>query len=168
MYYRILSNQDLIGIRVLTQTVIRALDTPEWWMPVLSDERHYFDNTWTVLNGCFLNDGTMVGSSGLFMNPEECAEHALEAELDPVTTAELSHCMVLAPFRGRNIMLRMNMDLIDYAKMRAKTDLVAAVHPDNAGMIKSLVMLGMKPDRTMDDGRQRYTIFRMKLGGGSR
>lgn len=163
MYYRILENQDLIGIRVLTNTVLTALDNREWWMPVLSDERHYFDNTWTVFKGCFLNNGTMVGMSGLFMNPEECAEHALEAELDPLTTAELSRCMVLSPFRGRSIMLRLNTDLIDYAKMRAKTDLVAAVHPNNAGMIQSLIMLGMKPQVTIDDGRQRYTIYRMKI-----
>ena len=83
MYYRILENQDLIGIRVLTNTVLKSLDNRAWWMPVLSDERHYFDHTWTVLEGCFLNDGTMVAMSGLFMSPEECAEHALEAELDP-------------------------------------------------------------------------------------
>ncbi|MBR1633963.1 MAG: hypothetical protein IJ682_02755 [Lachnospiraceae bacterium] len=163
MYYRILGNQDLIGIRVLTDTVIKALDKKEWWRPVMSEERHYFDQTWTFLNGCFLNDGTMVAMSGLFMNPEECAEHALEADLDPVTTAELSRCMVLGPFRGRKITLRLNMDLIDYAKMRAKTDLVAAVHPDNAAMAQSLIQLGMKPERNMDDGLQKYVIYRMKL-----
>ena len=163
MYYRILENQDLIGIRVLTNTVLKSLDNRAWWMPVLSDEKHYFDHTWTVLEGCFLNDGTMVAMSGLFMSPEECAEHALEADLDPVTTAELSRCIVLYPYRGRNIMLRLNTDLIDYARLYVKKDLIAAVHPGNAGMIQSLIALGMKPDRTMDDGRQRYTIYRMKL-----
>lgn len=163
MYYRILQNQDLIGIKVLKSTVLKALDKREWWMPIASNERNYFDHSWTVLEGCFLNDGTMVGVSGLFMSPIECAEHALEAELDPVTTAELSLCMVLAPFRGRHIMLRLNMDLIDYARLRAKSDLIAAVHPDNAAMIQSLTELGMRNLVSIDDGMHQYTIFRMKI-----
>ena len=163
MYYRILQNQDLIAIKVLASTVLKALDTPEWWMPIYADERSFFDHSWTVLEGCFLNDGTMVAASGVFMNPVECAEHALEAELDPVTTAELSFCMVLGPFRGRRVMLRLNMDLIDHARLRAKTDLIAAVHPDNAAMIQSLTLLGMRNEVTIDDGMHKYTIYRMKL-----
>ena len=163
MYYRVLQNQDLIGIKVLGSTVLKALDHREWWMPIASDEKGYFDHSWTVLEGCFLNDGTMIGVSGLFMSPIECAEHALEAGLDPVTTAELSLCMVLAPFRGRRVMLRMNMDLIDHARLRAKTDLIAAVHPDNAAMIQSLTLLGMRNEVSIDDGLHQYVIYRMKI-----
>ncbi len=166
MYYRILKKQDLIGLKVLTGTVVKALGrklAKEWWVPILAEEKYFFDNTWTYVNGCFLDNGTMIASSGLFMNPQECAEHALEADLDPVTTAELSRCVVLEPFRGRNIMLRLNMDLMDYAKMYEKKDLICAAHPDNMGMEQSLLHLGMRPETTIDDGMHRYTIYRLKL-----
>ncbi|MBR1629496.1 MAG: hypothetical protein IJ679_09605 [Lachnospiraceae bacterium] len=163
MYYRILTSRDLIAMKVLTSSVVKALDSKEWWVPILSEEKHFFDHTWTVINGCFLDDGTMIGVSGLFMNPVECAEHALEADLDPLTTAELSRCLVLSPFRGRNIMLRLNMDLTDYAKLYEKTDLIAAAHPNNLGMEQSLLHLGMRPETTIDDGIHQYVIYRMKL-----
>ncbi len=163
MYYRILKNQDLVSLKVLTNTVVKALRPKEWWMPILSEEKHFFDRTWTLMNGCFLNNGTLIGASGLFMNPQECMEHALEADLDPLTTAELSRSLVLSPYRGRKIMLRLNMDLLDYAKLSAKTDLIAAAHADNHSMEQSLIHLGMRPETTVDDGMHRYVIYRMKL-----
>ena len=164
MYYRELGRQDVIAFRVLQDTVVRSLQRRDFWTPIKSDERLFFDQVWTYFQGCFGNDGKLIAVSGLFLNPKDCAYDAYEIGLDPDTTAVISRTMVLAPFRGKQIALKMNDRLLMRAQaFGGKKDVILATHPDNLPMNLSAVKLGMKVETRYLEKVPPVVYYRMKI-----
>jgi RimJ/RimL family protein N-acetyltransferase len=141
----------MINTRVLTESdsdsldnLIKAIETniehEDWWLPVTKKARSmFFDGKSAVLVGAFNEDNKLVAACGLFF-----FEVLSDTNVSTLNTdlAEIGRCMVLPEYRGENLMLRLNRELVERARELGKKNIVATSHPDNKASCRSLEHLG--------------------------
>ena len=127
--------------------IIRAnLSNPEWFMPFSEENmRHTFDKDSTlVVYGAFV-DGVLAAISLFDTNEEEFKELSVVANVGlDKKGAELGGSMVLPQYRGQNLMLDINNELVSVAKEMGLNYFVATVHPDNVASNRSVQKMGME------------------------
>jgi RimJ/RimL family protein N-acetyltransferase len=137
---RVLTESDSESLDKLIKTIESGIERKEWWMPITKKARSmFFDGKSAVLLGAFNEDNELVGACGLFFFEvlSETNVSTLNANL-----AEIGRCMVLQEYRGNNLMLRLNQELVEIAKSLGKRNIVATSHPDNKASCRSLEQLG--------------------------
>jgi RimJ/RimL family protein N-acetyltransferase len=137
---RILTESDSDSLDNLINSIEGNLEKKEWWLPVTKKCRSmYFDGKSAVLIGAFNEDNKLIAASGLFFFEilSETNVSTLNANL-----AEIGRCMVLPEYRGENLMLKLNRELIEKAREMGKRSIVATSHPDNKASCRSLEQLG--------------------------
>jgi RimJ/RimL family protein N-acetyltransferase len=136
---RILTESDAVALDNLIDVIENNLEHKEWWMPISKKSRSlFFDGKSAVIMGAFDGD-KLVASSGLFFF-EVLSETNVSTLNDEL--AEIGRCMVLPEYRGDNLMLKLNRELVTKARELGKKGLVATSHPDNAASCRSLETLG--------------------------
>jgi RimJ/RimL family protein N-acetyltransferase len=134
-----LTESDAASLDGLIDTIEGNLEHKEWWFPVTKKARGmFFDGKSAVLVGAF-DEGKLVAAAGLFFFEvlSETNVSTLNEEL-----AEIGRCMVLPEYRGDNLMLKLNRELVAKARELGKKSLVATAHPDNIPSCRSLETLG--------------------------
>ena len=131
--------------RLLNRKVREALNDTSWFMP-LSEKNidNMFDPSSTLVVYGAIVDGTLAAVS-LFDTCKEEYQPLAEAVNVPCCQkgAELGASMVLPQYRGQNLMLAINTQLISAAKEMGIEYFVATAHPDNLASNSSLKKLGM-------------------------
>lgn len=140
----------MISIRTLTEGDASSLDEvideiegnlehKEWWFPVTKKARSmFFDGKSAVLVGAF-DGGKLVAACGLFF-----FEVLSDTNVSTLNEglAEIGRCMVIPEYRGDNLMLKLNRELVAKARELGKKSIVATSHPDNVASCRSLEALG--------------------------
>jgi RimJ/RimL family protein N-acetyltransferase len=137
---RILGENDSDSLDKLINAVVSSMEHKEWWVPISKKSRSMFlDGKSAILIGAFNDKNELVAASGLFFFEllSDTNVSTLNNEL-----AEIGRGMVLPEYRGDNLMLKLNRELIDKARELGKRSLVATSHPDNKASCRSLEQLG--------------------------
>jgi RimJ/RimL family protein N-acetyltransferase len=136
---RVLTESDAAALDDLIEVIESNLEHKEWWLPITKKSRSlFFDGKSAVLMGAF--DGNkLVAASGMFFY-EVLSETNVSTLSDEL--AEIGRCMVLPKYRGDNLMLKLNRELVAKARELGKKGLVATAHPDNIASCRSLETLG--------------------------
>lgn len=141
--FRQLEQDDSESLYMLINDIECSLPDATWWLPIKKTaQEHFFDKSWTIFYGAFDKD-KLVAASGLFINPYEYAECAIQLGLNLDKTAEIGRCMVLPDYRGHNLMFMLNKLLIEEALKLDRSTIIATAHPNNISSNKSLIKLGM-------------------------
>ena len=135
-------HKDFVNInKVIRETITNS----SWFMPISIDHlENIFDaNSTLVVYGAEV-DGKIACVSAYDTDKEEWCEltRALGIESDKV--AEIGCSMTLPEYRGKNLMHKVNLELVKDAKQKGFEYLVATAHPDNVASNKSLAKLGME------------------------
>ena len=132
------------------------------WMPIKKEARsHFFDESWTLLFGYYIDD-VLVGSSALFLNEFEYKESvdAIGGCISPI--AEIGRCMVLPKYRNQGIMLEINKVIVNEAKKMGIKTLIATAHPKNYASNATLIKLGMEIVKTINkEGKYLRNVLRL-------
>jgi RimJ/RimL family protein N-acetyltransferase len=137
---RILTNEDSDALDNLINTIVTNMEHEEWWKPISKKARGmFFDGKSAILVGAFNENNQMVAASGLFF-----FEMLSDTNISTLNRglAEIGRGMVMPEYRGDNLMLRLNRELVEEARKLGKRRLVATSHPDNAASCRSLEQLG--------------------------
>jgi RimJ/RimL family protein N-acetyltransferase len=137
---RFLTSEDAKALDGLIEQIEDNLEQKEWWLPITKNSRSlFFDGKSAVIIGAFNEQNKLVASSGLFFY-EVLSETNVSTLGDDL--AEIGRCMVLPEYRGDNLMLKLNRELVAKAREMGKKSLVATAHPDNRASCRSLESLG--------------------------
>jgi RimJ/RimL family protein N-acetyltransferase len=137
---RILNKDDSNSLDNLINAVVADMEDEEWWKPISKKARNMFlDGESAILIGAFNENNELVAASGLFF-----FEMLTDTSVCMLNRgiAEIGRCMVLPEYRGDNLMLKLNRELVELAKKLGKMRLVATAHPDNVASCHSLEQLG--------------------------
>jgi RimJ/RimL family protein N-acetyltransferase len=136
---RVLTESDAAALDDLIEVIESNLEHKEWWFPITKKSRSlFFDGKSAVLMGAFYGN-KLVAASGMFFY-EVLSETNVSTLSDEL--AEIGRCMVLPKYRGDNLMLKLNRELVAKARELGKKGLVATAHPDNIASCRSLETLG--------------------------
>ncbi len=144
--------------------IMQNLTNSSWFMPFSEEnlENAFDEKSSLTIYGAFV-DGVLAGVSLIDTNKDEFNELAVKLGVQNLNGAELGGSMVLPEYRGKNLMNKINAELIDYAKKVGLDYLVATAHPDNIASNSSLKKLGMenklKVIRTGGYERNVYVLF---------
>jgi RimJ/RimL family protein N-acetyltransferase len=137
---RILNEGDNAALDNLIKVVVSDLEHEDWWKPISKKMRSMcLDGKSAIMIGMFNEKNELVAACGLFFFEmlSDTNVSTLNNEL-----AEIGRCMVMPEYRGDNLMLKLNRELVEEAKKLGKTKLVATSHPDNIASCRSLEKLG--------------------------
>jgi RimJ/RimL family protein N-acetyltransferase len=137
---RILNKEDGDALDNLTNVVVASLEHDDWWKPINKKMRSMcLDGESAIMIGAFNERKELVAVCGLFFFEmlSDTNVSTLSSEL-----AEIGRCMVMPEYRGDNLMLKINRELVQEARKLGKTRLVATSHPDNKASCRSLEQLG--------------------------
>jgi RimJ/RimL family protein N-acetyltransferase len=137
---RILNKDDSNSLDNLINAVVADMEDEEWWKPISKKARNMFlDGESAIMIGAFNENNELVAASGLFF-----FEMLTDTSMCMLNRglAEIGRCMVLPEYRGDNLMLKLNSELVELAKKLGKMRLVATAHPDNVASCRSLEQLG--------------------------
>ena len=142
MIIRKLTESDRDALWALIADIESTLVSRDFWLPIKEAAReHYFDDSWTEFYGAFDGD-RLVGASALFYNSFEFGESLSMLGKGPEGVAEVGRSMVHPDYRGRNLLMDINTELISVARGKGLTFLLATVHPDNVPSQASFRRLG--------------------------
>ena len=142
MIIRKLIESDCDALWALIDDVESTLVSRDFWLPIKeAAKEHYFDDSWTEFYGAFDGD-RLAGASALFYNSFEFGESLSKLERGPEGVAEIGRSMVHPDYRGRNLLIDINTELISVARSKGLTFLLATVHPDNVPSQASFKKLG--------------------------
>jgi RimJ/RimL family protein N-acetyltransferase len=137
---RILNEGDSDALDNLTNVVVASIEHDDWWKPINKKMRSMcLDGKSAIMIGAFNERNELVAACGLFFFEmlSDTNVSTLSSEL-----AEIGRCMVMPDYRGDNLMLKINKELVAEAGKLGKTRLVATSHPDNKASCRSLEQLG--------------------------
>lgn len=148
MKIRKLTEADKLCLYALIDTIEENLPDKNFWLPMKETARaHFFDPKWTEFYGAF--DGErLAGAAALFYDKYEFGEslehlYEIGVDLSDRHVAELGRAMVHPDYRGNNLLLEINTQLLDRARERGVDTLIATVYPENMPSQMSLKKLGM-------------------------
>ena len=142
MMIRKLTESDGEALWDLISVIESTLVSRDFWLPIKKDSGdHFLDDSWTEFHGAFDGD-RLVGASALFFNSFEFGESLEKLGMGSEGVAEVGRSMVHPDYRGRNLLMDINRELISVARERGLTLLLATVHPDNAPSQASFKRLG--------------------------
>ena len=123
----------------LVNIIENNLENKEFWLPINEVSRqHFFDDEWTEFYGVFVGND-LIAAAALFYNEHEYNESLLAINRRISNVAEIGRAMVHPDYRGKNILLEINMKLIEVAQKKNIEYLIATIHPDNVASQKSFL-----------------------------
>ena len=128
----------------LIEMVEASLVDKSFWLPIKETAKeNFFNESWTIFMGAFDED-YLIGASALFLNEYEYKETINELKLqNNLKFAEIGRCMVHPKYRGKNLMYKLNKELITISTQLNVDYIVSTVHPLNIPSNKSMLKLGM-------------------------
>lgn len=145
---RKLTIDDQAGLDNLINTIETNLERRDFWLPINTTSReHFFDSVWTEFYGIFHNS-KLIAASALFYNKHEFKESAAAIGMENTVIAEIGRCMVHPDFRGKNLLYKINCELLKVAAEKRIECILATIHPDNLPSQKSFQKLGLKKELT--------------------
>ena len=129
----------------INNIIRQNLTNSTWFMPFSEENlgNTFDEKSSLVIYGAFV-DGVLAAVSLIDTNEDEFNELAVKLGVKNLKGAELGGSMVLPEYRGKNLMYKINAELIDYAKKASFEYLVATAHPDNIASNSSLKKLNME------------------------
>lgn len=148
MEIRKLTVDDRSNLENLINTIETNLEQRAFWLPINTTSReHFFDPAWTEFYGVFENS-KLIAASALFYNEHEFKESAEAIGMENTIIAEIGRCMVHPDFRGKNLLYKINCELLKIAAEKKIEYILATIHPDNLPSQKSFQKLGIKKELT--------------------
>ena len=142
--------------------VVKNIPRPEFFIKINDEEEKVlFNENLCIVFGAF-EKGKLVAASSLYFNQENDVSEFLS--LPSGECGEIAHSIVLPKFRGNNLMLSLNKEiLLEAQKLKIKY-LLATAHPENIASNQSLLALGLKKiDRFMRHENFDRNIYLKKL-----
>jgi RimJ/RimL family protein N-acetyltransferase len=155
--FRKLTKDDTSSLNELIDVIQDKNEHPEWCSYISQIQKNKFiDDSSNMFIGAF-DTSKLVAAIGLIYD-EKLSETNLSSLGINGKFAEIGRCMVLPEYRGEDLMIKLGEIIIDEARKLGKTYIVAAVHPDNIGAIKSIEKLGFekKCKTSKWNGTSRY------------
>lgn len=148
MIIRKITESDREALWGLISDIESTLVSEEFWLPIKeTSSSHYFDDSWTEFYGAFDGD-RLAGASALFYNSFEFGESLGQLGRSSEGVAEVGRSMVHPDYRGHNLLVKINTELMSVAREKGLSFLLATVHPDNAPSQASFRRLGFTKVRT--------------------
>jgi RimJ/RimL family protein N-acetyltransferase len=147
---RILNEGDNESLDNLINVVVSNLEHEDWWKPINKKLRAMLlDGKSAIMIGAFNERNELVAACGLFF-----FEMLSDTNVSTLSSgmAEIGRCMVMPEYRGDNLMLKINRELVEEARKLGKTRLVATSHPDNKASCRSLEQLGFTKNALLKNG----------------
>lgn len=142
--FRLLNTSDKTQLENLLKITSKNVQNPKFWLPISHvSKEHFLDKSWTVFNGCFIND-ELVATAGLFINPHEYSDSLQYLNLGDCEVAELGRLMVEPTCQGNHLSYHVSKTLIEIARQRGVEYLIATSHPNNIPSQKILHKLGFE------------------------
>ena len=132
----------------LMDEVVKKLPRPEFFIKITDEEeKDLFNKNLCIVFGVFEKDKLIAASSLYYNQPNDVADFL---SLPSAKCGEIAHCIVLPEFRGNNLMLSLNKEILLQAKKLKLKYMLATAHPENIASNHSLTALGLKKiDRFM-------------------
>lgn len=144
MIIKKIDKSDKMKLEKLIHRIESNLESEKWWLPIKETAReHFFDDKWTCFYGAYDND-ELVGASALFINEYEYKESLLHIGEISGSIAEIGRCMVAPEYRGKNLLVAINIELIEVARKYKINNILATIHPENLASKKSFKKIGFK------------------------
>lgn len=144
LIYRQLKENDNNKLFDLINQIENNLQEPKFWLPINRiSKNHFFDDDWTCFLGLFDNE-KLIGASALFFNMHEFGESLSYCENVKMPVAEIGRCMILPNWRGKNLLYKLNTQLLNIAKEKGIKTVLATIHPQNEPSQHSFAKLGFK------------------------
>lgn len=142
MIIRQLTSNDSAMLESLIYAIESGMENRLWWLPINRVSRnHFLDPEWCYFLGVFDN-GKLVAASCLFLNEHEFKESLKSLDDVPLPVAEIGRCMVMPAYRGNNLLLTVNKELLSVAKAIGIKTIIVTIHPDNIASKRSFLKLG--------------------------
>ena len=139
---RKLTEKDRNDFMCLSNNVLKVLPRSDFFICMTrEEEKVLFNDSFCIVYGVF-DDNKLIAISCLYHHQQNDIANYLSLSGD--MCAEIGHCMVLPQYRGKNLMVDLNKQLIIEAKKIGIKYLLATAHPENISSNKSLSKLGMK------------------------
>lgn len=140
--FRKLTADDSESLSVLINEIESSIANKEWWLPINTESKiHFLDDDWGYFIGAF-DDQKLIGASSLFFNEHEFGESLSYCDNVVCPVAEIGRSMVLPPYRGNNLLYRMNCELLKVAKKHGIGTIIVTIHPNNMPSMNSFKKLG--------------------------
>lgn len=144
LFIRQLKKENSSQLNELIFQIESSIQNKKWWLPINETSRnHFFDEDWTYFLGLFDND-KLIGASALFFNKHEYGESLSHCKDVKLPVAEIGRCMILPSYRGNNYLHKLNSKLLEIAKKKNISTLLATIHPENKPSQNSFLSLGFK------------------------
>lgn len=162
MILRQLTFKDSDQLEKLISVIENSIENHLCWLPINETSReHFLDPEWCYFVGIF--DGNeLVAASGLFLNEHEFGESLKKLTDVLIPVAEIGRSMVKPSYRGHNLLLTMNKELLSIAKKIGINTIIVTIHPDNIASKRSFSKLGAVKKATVVKHsffqREIYTI----------
>ena len=144
LVYRQLKKNDETKLYDLISQIETSLQEPKFWLPINSvSKNHFFDEDWTYFLGLFDND-KLIGACALFFNKHEFGESLSHCDNVKMPLAEMGRGMILPEYRGKNYLYTIMVKLLEIAKQKNITTLLATIHPQNIPSQRSASKIGFK------------------------
>ncbi len=162
MEIRHLTKDDRKSFDEINSTVLGGLKNKEWFIPfdkdapVLEEDHDYF-------LGWFDGD-KLVAISALIFDEDFVGALSEMIGIKGKKVVEVGYSMVMPEYRGQNLMLKLNKELVRHARDMGYEYAVATVHPDNVASRTSTETLGFKlHSRFMREEKFLRNLYFMKL-----
>ncbi len=126
----------------LIHVVENNLINYHFWLPIDNVSRkHYFDDSWTLFFGAFINN-RLVSAIGLFLNKHEYSESQKAIGYENKKIAEVGRAMTHPDCRGNHYSSLIMEELLNHALSLNLDALIATAHPKNIPSQKLLKKYG--------------------------
>ncbi|MCD7971626.1 MAG: GNAT family N-acetyltransferase [Candidatus Azobacteroides sp.] len=134
--------QALIEINRIT---VDQLSNASYYIPFTEKEvEASFDGSGKVILYGIMDDGRLAAVSGLFFDVSDLSGELASLGINSAETVEIGGCMTLPDYRNKGYMLALNKELLQVARQKGCTYVVATAHPDNSASNRSLGNAGME------------------------
>jgi len=136
----------------------------DFWLPIKEKAKiNFFNDKWTYILGMYDNDN-LIAATSLFLDKFEYEESAKEIGIEMNNLAEIGRCMVHPMYRGNNILYKLNVRLVEDAKIFGIKKLISTIHPDNIASLKSFAKLGFHFHKTIiKESKFKRSIFTLNI-----
>ncbi len=142
--YRKIDEKEKQMLTELMDTVIDGLERKDFFIPFTPPEIDaMFNESNAVTYGAYMN-GKLVGTAQLYLGDEFVDEIKAAVGIEDEKAAEFGGVMVLPECRNRGIMKHFSAILVEEARKRGYSYIVACAHSENIASNSAILAMGAK------------------------